>query len=70
MTGHPGASVPCGFTRDKPPVGLQIVGRRFEDVTVLRAAALSNASSHGLTRSLRSTECAGAHHRLARLLPA
>ena len=39
LTGHPGASVPCGFTRDKLPVGLQIVGRRFEDATVLNAAA-------------------------------
>jgi aspartyl-tRNA(Asn)/glutamyl-tRNA(Gln) amidotransferase subunit A len=39
MTGHPGASVPCGFTRDKLPIGLQIVGRRFEDATVLRASA-------------------------------
>ncbi|HEV8440848.1 MAG TPA: amidase [Methylomirabilota bacterium] len=39
MTGHPGASVPCGFTSDKLPVGLQILGRRFEDATVLRAAA-------------------------------
>ena len=39
MTGHPGASVPCGVTGDKLPVGLQIVGRRFEDAAVLRAAA-------------------------------
>ena len=39
MTGHPGASVPCGFTRDGLPIGLQIVGRRFEDATVLRASA-------------------------------
>jgi aspartyl-tRNA(Asn)/glutamyl-tRNA(Gln) amidotransferase subunit A len=39
LTGHPAASVPCGFTRDKLPVGLQIVGRRFDDVTVLRASA-------------------------------
>ena len=39
MTGHPGASVPCGVTSDKLPVGLQIVGRRFEDAAVLRAAA-------------------------------
>jgi len=38
-TGHPAASVPCGFTRDGLPVGLQIVGRRFADATVLRAAA-------------------------------
>jgi len=31
--------VPCGFTRDGLPIGLQIVGRRFADATVLRAAA-------------------------------
>ena len=39
MTGQPAASVPCGFTRDGLPIGLQIVGRRFDDATVLRAAA-------------------------------
>ena len=39
LTGQPAASVPCGFTRDGLPIGLQIVGRRFDDVTVLRAAA-------------------------------
>jgi Asp-tRNA(Asn)/Glu-tRNA(Gln) amidotransferase A subunit family amidase len=33
------ATVPCGWTADGLPVGLQIVGRRFEDATVLRAAA-------------------------------
>jgi aspartyl-tRNA(Asn)/glutamyl-tRNA(Gln) amidotransferase subunit A len=39
LTGQPAASVPCGFTREGLPVGLQIVGRRFGDATVLRAAA-------------------------------
>jgi aspartyl-tRNA(Asn)/glutamyl-tRNA(Gln) amidotransferase subunit A len=39
VTGQPACSVPCGFTRDGLPIGLQIVGRRFDDVTVLRAAA-------------------------------
>jgi aspartyl-tRNA(Asn)/glutamyl-tRNA(Gln) amidotransferase subunit A len=39
LTGNPAASVPCGFTKDGLPVGLQIVGRRFDDATVLRAAA-------------------------------
>jgi aspartyl-tRNA(Asn)/glutamyl-tRNA(Gln) amidotransferase subunit A len=39
MTGQPAASIPCGFTKDKLPVGLQIVGRRFDEQTVLRAAA-------------------------------
>lgn len=39
LTGQPACSIPCGFTRDGLPVGLQIVGRRYDDVTVLCAAA-------------------------------
>lgn len=39
MTGQPAASVPCGFSQDGLPIGLQIVGRRFDDAGVLRAAA-------------------------------
>ena len=39
MTGQPAATVPCGFTRGGLPIGLQIVGRRFDDVSVLRASA-------------------------------
>jgi len=31
--------VPCGFTGGGLPVGLQIVGRRFDDLGVLQAAA-------------------------------
>lgn len=38
ITGQPAASVPCSWTDDGLPVGLQIVGRRFDDLTVLRAA--------------------------------
>jgi aspartyl-tRNA(Asn)/glutamyl-tRNA(Gln) amidotransferase subunit A len=39
FTGQPAASVPCGFTGAGLPVGLQIVGRRFDEPAVLRAAA-------------------------------
>ena len=39
MSGLPAASVPCGFTSEGLPVGLQIVGRRAADHLVLRAAA-------------------------------
>jgi aspartyl-tRNA(Asn)/glutamyl-tRNA(Gln) amidotransferase subunit A len=39
LTGQPAATVPCGFTREGLPVGLQIIGRRFADATVLKAAA-------------------------------
>lgn len=38
MTGQPACSVPCGFTRTGLPIGLQIVGRRHDDATVLQAA--------------------------------
>ena len=39
MTGHPAASIPAGFTAEGLPVGLQLVGDRFEDEKVLAAAA-------------------------------
>ncbi|GJL89293.1 MAG: amidase [Minwuia thermotolerans] len=38
LTQQPACSVPCGFTKEGLPVGLQIVGRMFDDATVLRAA--------------------------------
>lgn len=44
LTGHPAVTVPCGWYEppESPsyrlPIGLQIVGRRFDDVGVLRAA--------------------------------
>jgi aspartyl-tRNA(Asn)/glutamyl-tRNA(Gln) amidotransferase subunit A len=38
FTGQPAATVPAGFTPGGLPVGLQIVGRRFADLTVLQAA--------------------------------
>lgn len=43
LTGQPAASVPCGFTAERLPVGLQIVGRWHDDTTVLRAAACFEA---------------------------
>jgi amidase len=38
VTGHPALSVPCGFSRDGLPVGLQIVGRHQDDWGVLQLA--------------------------------
>jgi aspartyl-tRNA(Asn)/glutamyl-tRNA(Gln) amidotransferase subunit A len=43
FSGNPAASVPCGFTADGLPIGLQIVGRRFDDLGVLQAAAAFEA---------------------------
>ena len=39
LTGQPAASVPAGFGDGGLPVGLQIMGRRWEDARVLAAAA-------------------------------
>jgi aspartyl-tRNA(Asn)/glutamyl-tRNA(Gln) amidotransferase subunit A len=38
LTQQPAASVPCGFTKAGLPAGLQLVGRMFDDQTVLRAS--------------------------------
>jgi aspartyl-tRNA(Asn)/glutamyl-tRNA(Gln) amidotransferase subunit A len=38
MTRQPAASLPCGFTADGRPVGLQVVGPIYGDALVLRAA--------------------------------
>ncbi len=37
VTGHPAMSIPCGMS-DGLPVGLQLVGRRYEESTIYRAA--------------------------------
>ena len=38
LAGLPAISVPCGFTPDRLPVGLQIIGRAWDETTVLRIA--------------------------------
>ena len=36
FSGHPACAAPCGFTTSGLPIGLQIVGRPFDEATVLR----------------------------------
>ena len=38
QTGMPAISVPCGFSENGLPVGMQFAGRNFDDATVFRAA--------------------------------
>lgn len=45
VTGQPALSVPCGFTEEGLPVGLQIVGRVFDEPTVLRIGAAYEAAA-------------------------
>ncbi len=37
FSGHPACSAPCGFTAEGLPVGMQVIGRPFDEATVLRA---------------------------------
>lgn len=51
LTGHPAASVPCGFTPDGLPIGVQIVGRHQDDFGVLQLAhAFEQATTFGKRR--------------------
>jgi len=43
--GYPAISVPCGFTSEGLPIGLQIAGRHRDEVTILRAAAAYEAAT-------------------------
>ena len=39
LTGQPAASIPCGFSSGGLPIGLHVVGRLWDEATVLRASA-------------------------------
>ena len=51
LAGVPALSVPCGLTSDRMPIGLQLVGRPFDEETVLRAGRAYEANGvwQGLT---------------------
>lgn len=36
VTGQPALSVPCGFSTAGLPIGLQLIGRPFDEGTILR----------------------------------
>jgi aspartyl-tRNA(Asn)/glutamyl-tRNA(Gln) amidotransferase subunit A len=38
LAGIPGMSIPCGFSRDGLPIGLQILGDHFSEETLIRVA--------------------------------
>ncbi len=48
LAGVPGISVPCGQTRSGLPIGLQILGKHFDESTVLRVASAVERAAGGL----------------------
>jgi aspartyl-tRNA(Asn)/glutamyl-tRNA(Gln) amidotransferase subunit A len=40
MSEQPAVSINAGYSEDGLPIGLQIIGQRFDDIGVLRVAAL------------------------------
>jgi aspartyl-tRNA(Asn)/glutamyl-tRNA(Gln) amidotransferase subunit A len=61
LAGLPGLSVPCGLTGDRLPIGLQIIGRRFDEATILRlAAAIEDEVGFNRTRPSLPSPAGGA----------
>ena len=50
INGFPAISVPCGFSNEGLPIGLQLAGRPFDEETVLRAAHAYEQSTDWHTR--------------------
>ncbi len=38
LAGLPGISIPCGYSKDKLPIGMQIIGKALDEETILRVA--------------------------------
>ena len=38
LTGQPAITIPCGWSQNGLPAGIQIIGRRFDDLGVLQVA--------------------------------
>ncbi|TFF84171.1 MAG: amidase [Promethearchaeota archaeon] len=38
LIGNPAASIPCGWSKEGLPLGMQIIGRRFQDIVVLQVS--------------------------------
>ena len=48
MSGQPAASIHCGFARSGMPIGMQIIGPRFDDLLVLKLAHLHEGWSDAI----------------------
>ena len=51
LTGSPALSIPCGFTSDRLPIGLQLTGRMFDESTILRIGDVYEQATDWHTRT-------------------
>lgn len=57
LAGVPAISVPCGFDRDGMPIGLQLIGRKFDERTIINCAhAVELLTNRAYIRSEGSIE--------------
>ncbi|WP_169977519.1 amidase [Tautonia rosea] len=50
LTGQPALSVPCGFSASGLPIGLQLVGRPWDEATLLRVGVAYESATHWTER--------------------
>ena len=50
MSEQPALSINCGYSDEGLPIGMQIIGRRFDDLGVLRVASAFEAMRTGAVR--------------------
>jgi aspartyl-tRNA(Asn)/glutamyl-tRNA(Gln) amidotransferase subunit A len=62
LSGHPACSIPCGFSTEGLPIGLQIIGRPFDEATILRVADAYQRATDWHTR--RPSETAASNQLL------
>lgn len=70
LTGHPAISIPCGFTDDGLPVGLQLIGPKWSEATLLAISfAFQEATDwHNRRPAFRATSDAASKSPSVRLM--
>jgi aspartyl-tRNA(Asn)/glutamyl-tRNA(Gln) amidotransferase subunit A len=50
LAGLPAIALPCGLSKGGLPIGMQLIGRAFEEETILRAAHAYEQSTNWRTK--------------------
>lgn len=59
LAGVPGLSVPCGFDGDRMPIGLQLIGKAFDEAAILRAGYAYESATEWHTHPLPNVASIG-----------